>query len=279
MRHSVARSIRVLWTMVMLALVGVAEAAPRDLPAFERASAMREARAHFQIGLRHYNLGEFDRAIVEFKLAYRRSEAPGLLFNIAQAHRARGDARSALHFYAAYLRVDPRARERAYVESRIRQLEQQLEPVPAPETAPAEAPVASADDPEVHVVQAAAVLTAAPRARETGRAMKIAGIATATAGAAALIAGGYYSIQAASAAEEISDLSKNNGRWSKRFDDVSTEGRQSEITAAVLYAVGGAAVVTGGVLYWFGVRREASAARLTVAPESGGMRLGMRWKF
>src|SRR5690349_20982987 len=104
MRHSVARSIRVVSMILFMTSLRFAEASPEQLPAFERASAIREARAHFEIGLRHYNLGEFDRAIVEFKLAYRRSEAPGLLFNIAQAHRARGDARSALHFYAAFLR-------------------------------------------------------------------------------------------------------------------------------------------------------------------------------
>src|SRR5262249_10653631 len=41
------------------------------------------AREHYQRGLTHYNLGEFDAAVNEFKQAYALSSAPGLLFNIA----------------------------------------------------------------------------------------------------------------------------------------------------------------------------------------------------
>ena len=52
----------------------------------------------------------------EFKLAYARSQAPGLLFNLAQASRLNKDYEQALHFYRTYLRVRPDAPNRDDVE-------------------------------------------------------------------------------------------------------------------------------------------------------------------
>jgi len=50
-----------------------------------------EAKAHYEKGLSHYNLGEWDQAIAEFRAAYAISSAPGLLFNIAQSFRLKKD--------------------------------------------------------------------------------------------------------------------------------------------------------------------------------------------
>jgi tetratricopeptide (TPR) repeat protein len=72
---------------------------------------------------RHYDLAEYDDAIELLKEAYRLSEAPGLLFNIAQAYRKKGDCDQALLFYQNYLRVRPEARDRTEVEARISQMD------------------------------------------------------------------------------------------------------------------------------------------------------------
>lgn len=104
----------------------------------------KEAREHYQKGITHYNLGEFEAAILEFKQAYAISNAHGLLFNIAQAYRLGGDAKQGLYFYKTYLRLVPEAPNRADVESRIAELEQALKeqekaklqppPLPTPTT-------------------------------------------------------------------------------------------------------------------------------------------------
>src|SRR4051812_18272354 len=48
---------------------------------------LAEAKRLTRQALLHYDLGEWDKAIAEFKRAYELSEAPTLLFNLAQAHR------------------------------------------------------------------------------------------------------------------------------------------------------------------------------------------------
>ncbi|MFH0901973.1 MAG: hypothetical protein V2A73_15190 [Pseudomonadota bacterium] len=78
-----------------------------------------EARLHYQKGQSKYDLAEYESAIVEFKKAYELSDAPGLLFNIAQSHRLNGDCKQALRFYKNYLRRQPDAANRQEVEKLI----------------------------------------------------------------------------------------------------------------------------------------------------------------
>src|SRR5579884_3926042 len=92
-------------------------------PDSEQEKKDAEARDHYEKGLTHYNLGEFDPAVEEFKKAYELSNAPGLLFNIAQVYRAKEDYKQALYFYRTYLRLQPDAPNRADVEARIADLE------------------------------------------------------------------------------------------------------------------------------------------------------------
>jgi hypothetical protein len=46
-------------------------------------------------GNKHFELAEYDAAIADFKEAYRIGDAPGYLYNIAQAYRLKGDCRNA----------------------------------------------------------------------------------------------------------------------------------------------------------------------------------------
>jgi tetratricopeptide (TPR) repeat protein len=108
-------------TLTLALALAVVTAAPARGEALDD-RAEREARAHYTVAKRQYTLGAFDRAIAGFKRAYELSPAAGLLFNIAQAYRAKGDHRHALHFYEAYLREDPDAPERAFVDARISEL-------------------------------------------------------------------------------------------------------------------------------------------------------------
>jgi MYXO-CTERM domain-containing protein len=85
-----------------------------------------EARRHYEQGQTQYDLGNFDAAIDAYKKAYELSNQPGLLFNIAQAYRLKKDYEKALYFYKSYLRRLPDAQNRADVEARIADMEQQI---------------------------------------------------------------------------------------------------------------------------------------------------------
>jgi tetratricopeptide (TPR) repeat protein len=81
------------------------------------------ARAHYEAGIAKYDLADYDGAIIEFKTAYELSREPGLLFNLAQAHRLKKDYSQALHFYRTFVELDPNAPNRADAETQIVKLE------------------------------------------------------------------------------------------------------------------------------------------------------------
>jgi len=84
----------------------------------------RVARELFKKGITAYNLGDYERAVGDLKRAYELSSEPRLLFNIAQALRAKRDHAQALVFYRNYLRLVPTAPNRSDAESLAVEMEQ-----------------------------------------------------------------------------------------------------------------------------------------------------------
>ena len=177
-------------------------------------SQEREARAHFEQATRLYNVGDFDRAIAGYKRAYELSPAPGLLFNIAQAYRAKRDPEHALYFYAAFLREEPDAPERAFVEARMAELRA------APKL---DAPVPTA-------------------AEESGSALRRAGAVTVGVGSALVIAGLVFAVQAHGAYDDVGNGADPG------------DGKGTSTRAIVFTGAGMAAMVTGGVMFYVGSR-------------------------
>lgn len=85
----------------------------------------RRARELFQLGDESYANGRYDAAIAAFEEAYRLSERPLLLFNLANAQERAGYLRDAIASLESYL---PHARrsERAEVESRLAALRERV---------------------------------------------------------------------------------------------------------------------------------------------------------
>src|SRR5450759_1523475 len=81
------------------------------------------ARQHFESGASHFDLSEYDEALVEFKEAYRLKADATFLYNIAQCHRKLGHLEEALTFYKTYLRRSPDAPNREEIERRIQELD------------------------------------------------------------------------------------------------------------------------------------------------------------
>ena len=99
--------------MVAWAARHAAEAAPNDKDLTPTARELSDR------GLGHYQRGELDAAIESFMGAYALSNNAGLLFNIAQAFRLKGDCASAKDYYQSYLAAGPGSALRPSVERRL----------------------------------------------------------------------------------------------------------------------------------------------------------------
>jgi tetratricopeptide (TPR) repeat protein len=100
-----------------------------------------DAKMHFDEGTKAFNLGEFDRAAKEYRVAYEAKPDPIFLYNIAQAYRLGNNLQQALFFYRSYLRNATDPLNRSEVEDRIRKLESQLREQQAVTTQPPNTPV------------------------------------------------------------------------------------------------------------------------------------------
>jgi hypothetical protein len=147
---------------VVVALLILLGSLTAEESALAEEAATQKAIEHYQAGQREFNLGRWDEAIAEFQKAYELHYDAIVLFNLAQAHDRKGDARRATDLYRNYLVDVPMTPLRAMVEERIATLQKQsdlaeyvpnsatpspaaLSPVPPPMPVPAVAspPVAA----------------------------------------------------------------------------------------------------------------------------------------
>ena len=144
-----------------------------------RASAQSDddkekAKLLHQAGLAEYQAGRYGAAVTAFRHAYKLVPAPGILFNLAQAYRLKGDCRSARRSYKKFLKESTDAAQIALAKEHIAGLKCADEqpaappaPVPAPAPAPAPvtqpAPAAPTAAPPAPVAQPAPAPAPAPR--------------------------------------------------------------------------------------------------------------------
>ncbi len=89
----------------------------------------------------------------------------------------------------------------------------------------------------------------------TGRSLRIAGLATAAAGVIGFGVGIKYGLDAQSIAD---DLSQPRSMWGFEERELYEDGESAERTALIFMGIGGAALVTGGVLYLVGHNRDST---------------------
>jgi len=138
------------------------------------------AKQHFEAGRAAYNVGNYPTAIREFKAAEALRPSPILAYNIGLANDRLGRRRVAVRYYRRYLEGAPTAPNRAEVEGRIAQLDQEIaaqpqaQPAEQPGENPPPPPVATAPadpnspptvqaQPDPYAGQGAPVMTAPPR--------------------------------------------------------------------------------------------------------------------
>ncbi|MGE0550753.1 MAG: tol-pal system YbgF family protein [Kofleriaceae bacterium] len=280
--------------LLALALPAAAQPAP-DGPAAPAADPKVQAKAHYEKGQTHYNLGEFDLAITEFKAAYNLSSAPGLLFNIAQSYRLKKDYEQASYFYKTYLRLKPDAKNRSDVEARIAEMEKMLADQkamgtspptgtvpPDGETKPTPDETKPEDTKPVDVVPSNGAtdspMVVERRSDGSGKSLMTAGLATAGAGMALVITGVVFGRMAKSASDELDAIDDNMGTWTQADQDKYDAGKRNNTIALISFIAGGAAVATGATLWVMGKLKDGSSS-VAVVPTNNGATIAYGWKF
>lgn len=280
---------RVIAALVVAAVVTRVAAADEGSPS--PAEARERAADHYRRGMTHYNLGKFAEAIVEFEAAYKLSQEPDLLFNIAQAHRLGDEPKQALFFYDAYLRLRPNAANRADVEARIAEAKKLLEDEKSLQTAPPHGAIEPTTPPQKPAVTTPEKPATSPSTPESAVAvpspaidttphrspLTIAGWATGAIGIAGVVTGTYFASRASSGWDKLTQLSVERGTWSDHYAGVERDAQRSERLAAGMIVVGAAAIATGGVLWYLGWRRDRPT--LAIVPTGVSAEASVSWRF
>jgi tetratricopeptide (TPR) repeat protein len=240
----------------------------------EAPDKVQEARQHYERGMTHYQLGEFTAAVEEFKAAYALSQAPGLLFNLAQASRLAKQYERAVYFYRTFLRVQPDAPNRADVEQRIAELEPLAQAQEQRKLDEEKAKQQQASNPSASTTTT--TVTTQPNPNR-GRALKVTGLVVGAVGVAALAVGAGLGVAVLDVQSQLNSLRANMGMWSQAQSDTYDRGQREATAATAMYVAGGVAVGTGIILYVIGRRQQR--ARYAVAPTPGGALAVGSWNF
>jgi len=271
---------------LVVAAVPSASAQPTSPPTEDAKKA--EAKALYETGNTHYNLGEYDQAVAAFKKAYELSQAPGLLFNIAQSYRLKKDYEQASHFYETYLRLKPDAANRADVEARIAEMKTMLEEQKKMGT---KAPIGTVSPDGTNSTPTTTTTTTPTTTTPTtttptepkdivepgsGKGLKLAGLTTAGVGGALIITGVVFGMMAKGKQSDLEELNTSGGAWDQ---DAYDAGKRNNTIAIASLAIGGAAVVAGGVMFYLGYSKEKKASSVAVVPTKGGGTFTVGWQF
>lgn len=222
-------------------------------------AAIAHARTVAERGQVHFDRAEWDAAITLFREAYDVYPSPGILYNLGQAYRLKGDCVLAVTMYRHYLLVTRNSQYHPVVERHLASL-----------------------DACVQERLGGEVLHAVPE--KPGRANKRAGLMIGGAGIAVAGVGTAIAIDAMRSRDEreIARVADNERR--ERDDDNDPLAQPGEsnrhVTVATALIAGGlVATAAGATLYYLGWRDEKRAAVLSVAPVQKGATASLAWRF
>lgn len=192
------------------------------------------ARELYDNGAILYAEGRYEDAVAAFSEAYRLSERPALLYNIANAQERLAlwrEAHETLSRYRAYATAD----ERETLDRRIANLERRMAETP--------------------VVQPAVVSTSSAKARETSPWLQPLPLALGVGGAALLVTGGALGAVALGARAEAADNCDSDGSGLLRCPSAVQESVQTDQTLSVVADIAALAGLLGvgagvGIVLW-----------------------------
>jgi tetratricopeptide (TPR) repeat protein len=236
-------------------------------------SVPNKARKLADRGRAAHDARDYAGAIVAFTEAYALSPAPGLLFNLAQAYRLRGNCDDASLMYRRYLATGPADDARVLAEMHLATVERCLaKKVDVVANAKLSAP-------EVRMPRAPAP---DPRFKKDGppakdsRALGKFGVGLAVGGGAALLVAGYYGFESHQASSEVERRYAAGEKW-RALEARAAEGETAANRATIAAGVGAAAVIAGAAVLVIDHRRSKKVLR--IEPVAGGARVGVTWRF
>lgn len=217
------------------------------------------ARAHHETAKKHFQLSNFEEALVQFKMAYKFAPLPKLLFNIAACHEGLGNLREARDTYWLFLQKMPGTPHRVVVEARLENLTRRLKKQDASSAAeqemakPAVAPAPAIPQPEVR----------------PARWKKIAGWTGVGVGGAALLTGVIFGAMAEQKEREYRQGIQDKRLYHDQLQTADTGRLYETVGIATLIAGGVIAAAGGGLLLWEALgpdEKEGEADLTALAP-------------
>jgi tetratricopeptide (TPR) repeat protein len=268
---------RILTSFALLACLAVCPSltwAEEEKPAASP-EQMAQAKEHYTRALDHHGHKEYPAAAKEYEKAFEQFPNPEFIFNAAQVYRLDGQVRIALEKYKYYLELDQNGRGAGDARAHIASLKIQLGQMEEQERKEKEeadqrraererrAEEERKEKLRRRLAEERRAELAARALRDPGsKGMRIAGLTTAGLGLVSLAVGGKFGLDAKSHEQDVT----GNTVWSQQdFED----GQDAERNALLFFGLGGAAVVTGGVLYWLGrssTRSSSTESQISVTP-------------
>jgi tetratricopeptide (TPR) repeat protein len=269
-------------------------------------SASRSAREHYDAGRKAYDRGEYEAAVTAFQAAHELTQAPALLFNIAQALRLAKRCSEALEYYRRF--GEAAANE---LPSDFEDLRNQAERCAKEQAEPAEPELAKPPSTTTKRTEPSRISashrkpfpqagTNAPHDREAAITRdgwdwtRWTGLSCLGVAIASGVAGTVFTVRAIDAAERTSELSDRVGTdsepdpdcedptaicWDEDAQANEEAGQRSARWATGLFI---AAAVTGGAGLWLLLRPIEStpaSSALNVSASPTGISMGWRSQF
>jgi tetratricopeptide (TPR) repeat protein len=243
------------------------------------------AHASYKVGIEAYNKGAYDKALDNFRDAFRRDCSKVALLNfISRAYEGRGDKPEAIHALEVYLQRNPKADDADDIQTRITNLKASLPQTTA--TATTSAPTVTATVTATATVAPTATATATEESRgHTVGPWIVLGVGVAAAGAGAALLG----VGQGEVSHSRDGCASNGGNSYSCTPVLTTKDGQNRATlnsdGTTLSNVGiivgsvGLAAIVGGLIWHFVEPTGPKKVSLmpTFAPGYGGVTLGGRF--
>jgi tetratricopeptide (TPR) repeat protein len=232
---------------VVLTTTSVAGAQPAPIVP---ADAENAAKVQATSAKAAFDRGDYAVAVEQYREAYRLVPSPGLLYNLGQAYRLLGACAEAADAYREYLRLVPDSPYRATAEQNRAAAEVCARDADA---------AAKRREERKRAAEPVATATVSPSPpTDRGRGLRRIGVGTSAVGGALIIAGGFFALDAARQADEVSASYERGGAWDD-IADADQRGRRSQLISRVSIGAGVVAIASGVTLYLLGRRAEPRA--------------------
>ncbi|MBX3160058.1 MAG: hypothetical protein KF773_29080 [Deltaproteobacteria bacterium] len=259
--------------VALVLMVGVAAAQPPGKQGAPSSDPKVQAGELVRKAITKSQANDHDAAIELYLQAYTLSPQPTLLSNIASEYQMAKKPVEALRYFCMYLEKDPTGTSAPYATSKAKALAIELgnkDVTDATVCKPAavEPPKKDPDEEPKEPPPPPPPPPPKPRVVDRGKGLRATGLVTGAAGLVALGVSVYFGLEAKKISDDITNHCANQDpcpAWPENIRELQDRGQAHEDKQVILLVAGGAAVVTGTVLYVIG-RSKKTTERVAVTP-------------